>query len=99
MSEHQFFQASVSPEIVEKFFVNFAQNVERVPPQNMLNYDETNLSDYPGRKKVIMKKGKKYPKCIMSHSKPALSIMYASTANGNLLPSYMCYKSAHMYES
>ena len=30
-------RASVSPEIVEKFFVNFAQNVEGVPPQNMLH--------------------------------------------------------------
>ena len=53
------FRASVSPEIVEKFFVNFAQNIEGVPSQNMLNYDQTNLSDDPRKKKVIMKKGTK----------------------------------------
>ena len=35
----------------------------------------------------------------MSHSKSAISIMYAGTADGNLLPPYVCYKAAQMYES
>ena len=32
----------------------------------------------------------------MSHCKSAISIMYAGTADGNLLPPYVCYKSAHI---
>jgi len=46
-----------------------------------------------------MKKGIKYPEHIMSHSKSAVSIMYAGCADGTLLPLYVCYKAAHVYES
>ena len=76
MSEHQSFQGISFTSNGEKI-VNFAQNVEGVAPKNMLNYDETNLSDDPGRKKVIMKKETRYSKCIMSHSKSTISIMCA----------------------
>ena len=70
-------RASVSPAMVESFFSHYAQSIEGVPPENLLNFDETNLSDDPRRKKVFMKKGTKYPERIMSHSKSAVSIMYA----------------------
>jgi len=52
------------------------KSIEGVPPENLLNFDETNLSDDPGRKKVLMKKGTKYPERIMSHSKSAVSIIF-----------------------
>ena len=75
-------RASVSPAMVESFFSHYAQSIDGVPPENLLNFDETNLSDDPGRKKVFMKKGTKYPERIMSHSKSAVSIMYAGCADG-----------------
>ena len=92
-------RASVSPAIVESFFSHYAQSIEGVPPENLLNFDETNLFDDPGRKKVLMKKGTKYPERIMSYSKSAVSIMYAGCDDGTLLPPYVCYKAAHIYES
>ena len=92
-------RASVSPVIVESFFSHYAQSIQGVPPKHLLKFDETNLSDDPGRKKVLMKKGTKYPERIMSHSKSAVSIMYAGCADRTLLPPYVCNKAAHIYES
>ena len=38
-------RASVSVEDVEKFFSNLSESLEGVPPQNIVNYDGTNLTD------------------------------------------------------
>ena len=42
----------------EKYFENLKEVLLGVPPQNVLNYDETNLSDDPGQEKLIFKRGK-----------------------------------------
>ena len=55
------------------------------PANNILNYDETNLSDDPGAEKLIFKCGKKYPEHIMNYSKGNTSIMFSGTAAGELL--------------
>jgi len=49
----------------EQLSIRLCQNIKRVvaislagvPPSNILNYDETNLTDDPGRRKVITKRG------------------------------------------
>lgn len=42
-------RAAVSREIMEEWFKKYQQVVENVPPQNIWNCDETNLSDNPGK--------------------------------------------------
>ena len=81
-------RAAVSPDIIEKYFENLTKTIKDVPPSNILNFDETNLTDDPGRKKVIMKRGTKYPERIMNSIKSATSIMYAGCADGHILPPY-----------
>ena len=92
-------RAKVSPEILEQYFENLADTLEGVPPSNIMNYDETNLSNDPGRKRVIMKRGTKYPERIMDSPKSSVSLMYAGCADGTVLPPYVVYKALHMYDS
>src|SRR5277367_4060783 len=54
-------RASVSADMLHKFYNNLATTIGDVPPSNIINYDETNLTDDPGSKKFIFKRGKKYP--------------------------------------
>ncbi|CAB3222392.1 unnamed protein product [Arctia plantaginis] len=61
-------RASVSPEIIESYFDELMISLEGVPFANIINYDETNLSDDPGKRKVITKRGVKYPERVMNHS-------------------------------
>ena len=49
-------RATVTPEEMNQYFDNLTETLEHVPPSNIFNYDESNLSDDPGRKKVIAKK-------------------------------------------
>ncbi len=49
-------RAEVSPEIVKEYFKNLENEVIDVPPQNIWNYDETNLTDDPVKTKIIFKR-------------------------------------------
>jgi len=82
---------------VQKYFDNLQTTIEDVPPDNILNYDETNLSDDPGRKKCIFRRGVKYPERVLNSSKAAISIMCCGTAGGLLLPVYVVYKAEHLW--
>ena len=48
---------------------------------------------------MISKRGIKYPERAMDLSKSSTSVMFARCADETLLPPYVCYKAAHLYES
>ena len=89
-------RSQVSPEIFETYFNNLAQTIDGVAPQNIMNYDETNLSDDPGEKKCLFRRGVKYPERIMNSTKASTSVMFSATANGELLPTYVVYKAVNL---
>lgn len=62
-------------------------------------YDETNLSDDPGRKKVITRRGCNYPERAMNSTKTAVSVMFSAAVDGTILPPYVVYKAVHLYGS
>jgi len=92
-------RAKVSPVTIRQYFDNLESTLNEVPPSNILNYDETNLADDPGRKKVILRRGTKYPERVMDSSKSAVSLMYAACGDGTLLPPYVVYKALHIYDA
>lgn len=69
-----------------------------MPPQNILNYNESNLTDDPGARKCIFRRGVKYPERVMNSSKSAISIMFAASASGTVLPPYVVYKAERLYD-
>ena len=44
---------SVSAEILNQYFDNLETTLTGVPYDNKMNYDETNLSDDPGKRMVL----------------------------------------------
>lgn len=64
-----------------------------------MNYDETNLTDDPGAKKCVFKRGTKYPERVLNSSKSAVSLMFAGTASGEVLPPYVCYKAERLWDT
>nr|CAH7741545.1 unnamed protein product [Callosobruchus chinensis] len=51
------------------YIENLKEGVKDVSPDKIYNYDETCMSDDPGRKKVICRRGCKYPERIMNSTK------------------------------
>lgn len=91
--------ASVSRTTISQYFDNLFNTLERIASSNILNYDETNLTDDPGRRKITTKRGTKYPERIMNQSKTSNSVMFAGIADGILLPPFTVYKAKTISDS
>ncbi|KAJ4434791.1 hypothetical protein ANN_23362 [Periplaneta americana] len=92
-------RAEVNHEAVKLYFLNIEEAIVNIPPSNVVNYDETNLCDDPGRKHVIVRRGTKHPERVMDSSKSSVSIMMAASGDGDLLPPYVLYKSEHLWDT
>ena len=82
-----------------QYFENLKEAIKDIPPSNILNYDKTNLTDDPGSDKLIFKRGVKYPERIQNYSKGSISIMFCSTASGDMLEPYVVYKATNLWKS
>ena len=51
-------------------------------PEAIINFDESNLTDDPGVKKIICRRGTKHPMWIIDTSKQSFSVMFSGTAAG-----------------
>ena len=74
-------------------------SLQGVPPENIINFDETNLSDDPGRKKCIFRRGVRYPDRVMNSSKGSVTVMFAGSPSGAMLPPYVVYKAEHLWDT
>lgn len=92
-------RAAVSCEAVNRFFNNLTNTLAGVPPENVINYDETNLTDDPKAKLMIFRKGTKHAERIMNTSKSSVSIMFACSAKGTFLPPYTVYKAERIMDT
>lgn len=97
-------RSSVSAVEVTKYFENLAESIKNpdgtpIPPTHLFNYDETNLSDDPGSKKCIFKRGTKYPERVMDSTKSSTSIMFCGSASGEMLPAYVVFKAEHVWST
>ena len=82
-------RASMTPEVIGDFFDElekfFAEN--EIYPQNIFNFDETNVTDDPGKKWVLVRRrGRRRIESVKDHSKTAISLMWCGSATGELLP-------------
>lgn len=50
-------RAEVSAEAINSYFDELKQSLKDVPPENIFNYDESAMTDNPGSKKMIFKRG------------------------------------------
>lgn len=92
-------RAAVSNETISSYFDNLKESVKDVKPDLIINYDETNLTDDPGRTKVIVRRGAKHAERILDSTKTSTSVMFAGTASGTLLPPHVVYKSRFLYDT
>lgn len=90
-------RAGVNSAIVGKFFDSLEVELAGIPPEKIWNYDESNLTDDPGAKKVLVRRGCKHPEIIKNATKASTSIMMCGNAAGELAPVYVTYKAENVY--
>lgn len=90
-------RGNVSNDILIKYFQNIDIELKNIPACNIFNYDETNLQDDPGKKRMLFRRGTKYPEQICNFAKTSTSLMLCISASGVLLPPYVIYKAEKMW--
>ncbi|XP_062537934.1 uncharacterized protein LOC134206253 [Armigeres subalbatus] len=90
-------RAKVCPRTVKEYFDNLARTLHGIPKENIINYDETNFTDDPGSRRVICRRGQKHVERVLDHSKSSYSVMFAGTADGKTLSTYVVYAALHLY--
>jgi hypothetical protein len=90
-------RAEIDVESVTSYFEHLAVSLHGVDPINIYNYDETNVTDEPGAKTVVCRRGLRRIERKIQHSKAAISLMYCGSAGGVFLPPMVIYKSKHCY--
>jgi len=92
-------RASINEETLTDYINDLKKTLANVEPHNICNYDETNLTDNLGQKKVLVKRGCKYPEHICKTSKVSISLMICANAVGEMLPPYIVYKAKGLCEN
>ena len=90
-------RAEVDADAIISFFDEWETSAGTVPPENLYNYDETNVCDDPGAKTVVCKRGLKRIERKIEHSKSCVSLMFCGNASGEFLPPMVVYKSKNCY--
>ncbi|XP_063216021.1 uncharacterized protein LOC134527346 [Bacillus rossius redtenbacheri] len=93
-------RAALDKDVIVEYFNHLGNSIDGVPPShNIWNYDETNITDDPGNKKVLVKRGTKYPDQIKNSTKASVSVMMCGNAAGEMAPPYVTYKAEGLYQS
>lgn len=92
-------RAGVMPETINAYFDEICTAIKDVLPSNLVNYDDINLKDDPGKRKVITRRETKYPERVTNSSKRSTSVVFSVSAYGNILSPYVVYKAKHFYHS
>lgn len=92
-------RAMVDDKILNEYFDELGKTLNGVKPEHIINYDETNITDDPGRKKVIVRRGSRHPERVIDSTKSSTSVMFSCAADGTLLPPYIVYKAEHLYST
>ncbi|KAF2895029.1 hypothetical protein ILUMI_11144 [Ignelater luminosus] len=75
--------AAVFPNTISDYFNKVERQLKDVPPQNMLNCDEANLSDDSEKNRIIAKRRYKYPETLMISTKSSILVMFATACDNS----------------
>ncbi|KAJ8929965.1 hypothetical protein NQ314_017288 [Rhamnusium bicolor] len=76
-------RANITKKIIQTYSENLGQTIENIPSSNIIKCDESNLTDDPGKIKVLCRRGSKRVERIIDSSKSSTSIMMAISGSGD----------------
>ena len=91
-------RAEVTRDVIKNYF-SHSEKWVIVPPECIYNFEETNVTDDPGTKTVICRRGRNRVKRKVNHSKTSISVMFCGNATGEFIPPMVVYKSEYCYEN
>ena len=78
--------------LVARACVDSESGIGEIPPENILNYDETNFRNDSGKTWVIVRRGRRRVEKVSDD-------MWCGSAAGHMLPPMVVYASENVYET
>ena len=85
----------MNEDAINNYFNHLQESFKVVTASNLFNYDESNVTDDPESKQVIMHHRRNRVEHKAHHSKSSISAMFAGSTDGTYLPP-MVYKSKNI---
>ena len=92
-------RAAVNKETTRVYIENLKEIVKNLPAENIWDLDETNLTDDPGKRRVICRRGINYPEKVCNFSKSSTSLMMCGSVAGELLPPFVLYEATKIWNT
>ena len=92
-------RVEINADAINEYFDQLGIPMEGINLENCFNYDETNITDNPGAKKVIAHQVRKCIEQKAEHSKQSTNVMFCGNALGQYLPSMVVYKAQNIYSN
>ena len=94
-------RAEVNIDIINNYFNELGLSLDGIPATHnssqQFNYDETNITNDPGAKHVVVRRGRKRVERKTKHSESSISVMFAGSAAGEFLPPMVVHKLENVY--
>lgn len=90
-------RAAIDEKTITDYIDNLSMVTKDVSPENIYNYDETAMSDDPGRSKIVCRRGCKYPERVLNSSKSNVLVMFCGNAAGSSIPPYIIYRAEQLW--
>ena len=74
-------RAEVNEDVINSYFQHLQDSLKDVPSSKLFNYDGTNVTEDPGSKQVITRRGRNRVERKVHHSKSSVSVMFAGSAD------------------
>lgn len=85
---------------MDRVILNFFNKIDlEVKCANVDNYDETNVTDDPGSRKMVVLNNTKRVKRVQEHSRATIILMVCNNFNGALLSPMVVYKALNLYDN
>ena len=98
-------RAAINRNVILPYYRNLAisfkslfDDIKRLPASQIFNYDETNFTNDPGRKKVLVPRGFGRVELVQDHTKTSVSLMFCGSASGFVLPPMIIYKAENLWD-
>ncbi|KAG8224511.1 hypothetical protein J437_LFUL004994 [Ladona fulva] len=90
-------RAAIDETVITQYVDNMSDLTKDVPPDRIYNYDETCMSDDPGRCKIIFRRGCEYPERVINSTKSTVTVMLCGNEAGSSIPPYIIHKAEHLW--
>lgn len=92
-------QQPAGQKLIVRLYYNLENTAKDLSRSSIFNFDETNITDNPREKKVLVPRGTRQVERVHELSKMKVSLICCGSASEAFLPPFLVYTAQNLYEN